>query len=67
MGSLGSQTVNNMMKEILPKFDKKDYEVLFVTGKDYFDNYNTNKPARMYIRTINGVMPYLKLLVNIKL
>lgn len=32
---------------------------------DYFDNYNSNKPARMYIRTINGVMPYLKLLVKI--
>ena len=42
----------------------KNFEIKFYLP-DYFDNYNTNKPARMYIRTINGVMPYLKLLVKI--
>ena len=46
------------------KFPSKNFEIKFYLP-DYFDNYNTNKPARMYIRTINGVMPYLKLLVKI--
>lgn len=41
MGSLGSKVVNDKMKEILPKFNKKDYEVLFVTGKDYYDEFKS--------------------------
>ncbi len=39
MGSLGSQTMTNTMKDIIPSFKDKDYEVLFVTGKNYFDSY----------------------------
>jgi UDP-N-acetylglucosamine--N-acetylmuramyl-(pentapeptide) pyrophosphoryl-undecaprenol N-acetylglucosamine transferase len=39
MGSLGSLTITNMMKEIIPSFADKNYEVLFVTGKNYFDSY----------------------------
>lgn len=39
MGSLGSLVINNKMKDILPKFAGKDYEVLFVTGDAYFDDY----------------------------
>ncbi len=43
MGSLGSKVVNDKMKEILPKFNGKDYEVLFITGNDYFDEFNNLK------------------------
>ena len=39
MGSLGSMSVTNSMKSIIPAFKDKDYEVLFVTGKRYFDSY----------------------------
>lgn len=39
MGSLGSMTVTNSMKEIIPSFKEKEYEVLFVTGPKYFDSY----------------------------
>lgn len=39
MGSLGSLTITNIMKEIIPEFKNKDYEVLFVTGKNYLDSY----------------------------
>ncbi len=36
MGSLGSATVNNVMKEALKKIDLKDTEILFATGnQDY--------------------------------
>ncbi len=43
MGSLGSATINNSMKEILPAFKDKNYEVLFVTGKNYYDYYREMK------------------------
>lgn len=43
MGSLGSLTITNIMKNIIPSFENKDYEVLFVTGKNYFDSYKDVK------------------------
>ena len=43
MGSLGSQTITNTMKNIIPSFEGKNYEVLFVTGKNYFDSYKEIK------------------------
>ena len=70
MGSLGSQTINNRMKEILPKFNKKDYEVLFVTGKDYYDNYkkmdNIPKNVKLvpYLNDMLGVMQSTDLIIS---
>ena len=55
MGSLGSNTINNMMKDILPKFSNKDYEVLFVTGKDYYDDYKNLKSVPQNVKLV----PYL--------
>lgn len=43
MGSMGSDTVNNKIKDILYLFNGKNYEVVFVTGKDYFEEYNDIK------------------------
>jgi UDP-N-acetylglucosamine--N-acetylmuramyl-(pentapeptide) pyrophosphoryl-undecaprenol N-acetylglucosamine transferase len=43
MGSLGSKVVNDKMKEILPKFNDKNYEVLFITGNDYYEEFNNLK------------------------
>ena len=43
MGSLGSKVINDKMKEILPKFNNKGYEVLFITGNDYFEEFNNLK------------------------
>ncbi|MBQ7104938.1 MAG: undecaprenyldiphospho-muramoylpentapeptide beta-N-acetylglucosaminyltransferase [Bacilli bacterium] len=70
MGSLGSNTVNNMMKEILPKFAKKDYEVLFVTGKNYFEEYQKmkNVPENVklvpYLNDMLGVMKNTDLIIS---
>lgn len=36
MGSLGSQTINTMMIEALTVLQDKDYSVLYVTGKEYY-------------------------------
>ena len=37
MGSLGSQTVTNHLKNILSKFNDKKYEVLIATGNNYYE------------------------------
>lgn len=55
MGSLGSLTINNKMKEILPRFDASDYEVLFVTGKNYYDEYKQIKEIPSNVK----IVPYL--------
>ena len=48
MGSLGSLTITKMMKDIIPEFKSKDYEVLFVTGTRYFDQYkDVNVPKNV--------------------
>ena len=39
MGSLGSQSVNKVMKEALKKLLGKDYQVLYVTGKNNYDEF----------------------------
>ncbi|MEG2351282.1 MAG: undecaprenyldiphospho-muramoylpentapeptide beta-N-acetylglucosaminyltransferase [Bacilli bacterium] len=55
MGSLGSNTIGNKMKQMLTLFNNKDYEVMFVTGKKYFDEYKTIK----YTNNIK-IVPYLE-------
>ena len=46
MGSLGSITMTKKLKELIPSFQDKDYQVLVITGKNYYDDYqnkNNNK------------------------
>lgn len=43
MGSLGSKVVSDKLKNILPKFNDKDYEVLCVTGNNYYDEFKKLK------------------------
>lgn len=43
MGSLGSLTMTKKMKELIPSFNNKDYQVLVVTGKNYYDDYEDVK------------------------
>ncbi len=69
MGSLGSLTINNMMKEILPKFKDKKYEVLFVTGQNYYDDYKKlNVPKNVilvpYLYDMLGVMQNTDLIIS---
>lgn len=60
MGSLGSLVINEKMKEVLKGFKNKDYEVLFVTGKAYFDEYKKiNIPANVRIEPYIEDMPSL--------
>lgn len=43
MGSLGSLTMTKKMKELIPSFKDKDYQVLVITGKGYYDDYKDVK------------------------
>lgn len=59
MGSLGSTTVTNSLLEIIPKFKGKEYEVLVITGKDYYDKYPKDLPENV------KVIPFLNNMVNL--
>lgn len=54
MGSLGSKTINDKMKNMLTLFNNKEYEVLFATGKNYYDEYKKLK----YTKNIK-IVPYI--------
>lgn len=60
MGSLGSLTMTNKLKEIITGFSGKKYQVIVVTGKSYFDNYKDLKiPGNVRI------VPYMDNLINV--
>ena len=59
MGSLGSTTISNSLFEIIPKFKNKDYEVLIITGKDYYDKYPKDLPENVKL------LPFLNDLVRL--
>ena len=60
MGSLGSKTVSDKMKNMLTLFNNKDYEVMFVTGKNYYDEYKKIK----YTNNIK-IVPYIDNMVSL--
>ena len=69
MGSLGSKTINEIMKDILPKFDNKAYEVLFITGKNYYKEYKKvtlpeNVKIVEFIDNILGLLKDVDLIVS---
>lgn len=67
MGSLGSQTINDIMKNILPKFKNKDYEVLFVTGKNYYNDYKNLKGIPENVKVVEFLNDMLGVLKSIDL
>ena len=62
MGSLGSMTITNIMKDIIPSFKDKPYEVLYVTGNDYYDLYSKiNVPNNVkLVKTLKDMLNVLK-------
>ena len=59
MGSLGSTTITNSLFEIIPKFKDKDYEVLIITGKDYYEKYSKDIPENVKL------LPFLNDLIRL--
>lgn len=60
-GSLGSTSVNDKMKEFLSTIDDKDYQVLYITGKNSYDEFAQNKFSKNvflvpYVENLAGLM-----------
>jgi UDP-N-acetylglucosamine--N-acetylmuramyl-(pentapeptide) pyrophosphoryl-undecaprenol N-acetylglucosamine transferase len=57
MGSLGSESINNIMLTALQQLQTKEYQVLYVTGKQHFD---TMKEAIGELRDNVCLVPYIE-------
>lgn len=42
-GSLGSKVMNNKMIDFLSSIDNENYNVLYITGRNYYDEFSKNK------------------------
>lgn len=60
MGSLGSSSVSKILEESIDKFSSDKYEVLIVTGKDYYENYSKLKKSNNVF-----IFPYIDDLVRL--
>ena len=60
MGSLGSSKVNEFLVKTMKLFNNKDYEILYVTGKNDYENIKKNKfPSNVF------VVPYIENMTRI--
>lgn len=69
MGSLGSKTINEKMVEYIYGFRNKDYEVIFITGNDYYDKVKTrmlpsNVKVFPFISELPAIMKCTDLMVS---
>lgn len=60
MGSLGSTTMTIKIKNLIPKFNDKNYQVLIITGKKYYDEYK-----QVEISSNVKIVPFMDNLINI--
>ncbi|HPF83019.1 MAG TPA: undecaprenyldiphospho-muramoylpentapeptide beta-N-acetylglucosaminyltransferase [Bacilli bacterium] len=69
MGSLGSSKMNNFLINTMHKFDKKDYEIIFVTGKNDYEKiskieFPKNIKVVPYIDNMTRVMKFTDLIIS---
>ena len=68
-GSLGSSVVNEKMIDYLSHADEYDYEILYVTGKPYYESFSKNTfPKNVfvepYVDGLCGLMKDMDLIVS---
>ncbi len=68
-GSLGSTSVNAKMKDFLSSVDDEEYEVLYVTGKDSYEEFSKNAFSKNvfvepYIENMPGLMKDADVIVS---
>lgn len=68
-GSLGSTSVNDKMLDFLSSIDDKDYEVLYITGKNSYENFSKNKFSKNvfvtpYVENLSGLMKDADVIVS---
>lgn len=69
MGSLGSSKVNEILYKTISKFKDKNYEILFVTGKDSYEEmskleYPRNVKVVPFVNELTRVMKKTDLMVS---
>ena len=69
MGSLGSSKINDFFKNSISMFNNKDYEVLYVTGKDSYESFKKlNVPHNVkivpYIENMTRIMKKTDIMVS---
>ena len=69
MGSLGSRAVNDKIMEFISEFGRKDYQVIFIVGKDYLKNNRVvsvpkNVKLVSYIDNLPGLMKSVDLMIS---
>ncbi|WP_423364511.1 undecaprenyldiphospho-muramoylpentapeptide beta-N-acetylglucosaminyltransferase [Mycoplasma sp. P36-A1] len=60
MGSQGSMTIDNAMQKYLKNIKNSNFQIIYVSGKDYYKNHENNK----YNSNIK-VLPYIDGLVSV--
>ncbi len=69
-GSLGSSTINAKFKPFLELIGDKNYEILYITGKNYYADFvaNTTFPSNVkvvpYYDNLNALMPSADLIIT---
>jgi UDP-N-acetylglucosamine--N-acetylmuramyl-(pentapeptide) pyrophosphoryl-undecaprenol N-acetylglucosamine transferase len=68
-GSLGSSVINDKMIEYLKYASNYNYQVLYITGKNYYDKFKENKfPDNVfivpYVDNLSGLMKDFDLIVS---
>lgn len=63
-GSRGAQTINNAMKEALPLFKGKPYQVLYASGTIYFDEFKEKEELIKQLTNVT-VVPYIDNMVDV--
>lgn len=69
-GSLGSESMNEKLKEFLRLSRKSDYQVLYITGKDYYEEFMkgsrfaTNIKVIPYLDNLAGLMRHASLIIS---
>lgn len=56
MGSLGSEKVNDFLVSMLPMFNGKQYEVVYITGKDYYEEIKKKAKCGPNVK----IVPYVE-------
>ncbi len=54
MGSLGSESVNDIMFDLMHLFAHEDFQVIYVTGNKHYDVYKSHNTAKNVV-----VLPYV--------
>ncbi|MGX4686733.1 undecaprenyldiphospho-muramoylpentapeptide beta-N-acetylglucosaminyltransferase [Vagococcus sp. JNUCC 83] len=63
-GSRGAQTINNAMKEALPLFENKPYQVLYASGTIYYNEFDSQKEVIAGLDNV-AVVPYIDNMIDV--